>query len=96
MEQIIISGQQKAMLNSYLKGKRKIKEFYPFLRARINEIPNHLIKKGTDHECLMYIYKHSKVSLRVHETINWWQRYKANGYGDRANNWGVKMNKPKQ
>ena len=71
----IITGQQKILLNNYVKGKLKETELYSFLAARINEIPCRMIKNSTDEECILWFHKYSIVKTHPHEVINWFANY---------------------
>jgi len=54
---MIITGQQKIMLNKWQNGLLKNKDVYKFLASRINEIPNDIINNGTDEEAIIFLYK---------------------------------------
>ena len=73
--QILITGQQKIMLQKYIDGKLKETDLYKFLASRVDQIPYKMVQSSSDKECILWIYNNSKVFTNVHNSINFWQNY---------------------
>ena len=71
---MIITGQQKIKLNKWERGLLKNEDLYIFLISRINEIPYHIIKNGTDEEAINFCIKNATVKTYPHESINFRSR----------------------
>lgn len=71
---MIISGQQKIMLNKWQKGLLKDKDLYKFLASRVNKIPYQIIKNGSDKEAIEYYINNSKVVTNPHRQINFFSK----------------------
>jgi hypothetical protein len=70
-----ITGQQRVLLNKYMRGEIPATAVYGFLQARRNEIPYRLVQSGTDDECIRWLSKYSITSLGIHQSINYWGDY---------------------
>lgn len=71
---MIISGQQKIMLNKWEKGILKSEDLYKFLASRWNEIPYEIIKNGSDEDAIMFCVKNAVVKTNPHDAINFYSR----------------------
>ena len=71
---MIITGQQKLMLNKWEKGNLKSIDLYKFLASRINEIPYNIIDNGSDEEAINFCIKNATTKTNPHESINFYSR----------------------
>ena len=67
---MLITGQQKIVLNNWQKGLINNTDLYNFLAGRSHEIPYNLRKNGSDRECIEYCIKTAKVFTNPHKVIN--------------------------
>jgi hypothetical protein len=58
---MIITKQQKIMLDKWEKGILNDKDLYIFLASRIKEIPSNIIKEGSDRDAINYCIENSVV-----------------------------------
>ena len=76
--EIVITGQQKIMLDKWQKGILKNEDLYNFLASRVSSIPWDILKNGSDEEAINFCINNSKVKTDPHDSINFYSRLSHN------------------
>ena len=71
---MIITGQQKLMLNKWENGILKDKGLYGLLVSRVNEIPSDIRENGSDEDAIRFCVNNAIIKTDPHKSINFYSK----------------------